>query len=283
MDVSIAHLGPTGTNTEAAAAAYAQWLLQTHQNSAYLCAYPSIAQTLNAVAQKQTTLAIVPVENSTEGGVGITLDTVWQLDGLHIQQELVLPITHGLISRGTSLKNIKTVFSHPQALAQCQKWLEKELPEVQLIPTNSTTEAIQDIQQDLTAAAIASPRAAQLYNTPILVQDIHDCPDNCTRFWVMGLVPSYVGQWLSLGFSVPANVPGALVKPLEIFARRNINLRRIESRPTRLSLGDYIFFLDLESAIEQSSVQDALKELAQHTKLLKIFGSYPIISIPAPL
>jgi prephenate dehydratase len=279
MDVSVAHLGPTGTNTEAAAAAYAQWLLQTHQNSAYLCAYPSIAQTLKAVAQKQTTLAIVPVENSTEGGVGITLDTVWQLDGLHIQQELVLPITHGLISRGTSVTNIKTVFSHPQALAQCQKWLEKELPAVQLIPTNSTTEAIWDIQQDPTAAAIASPRAAQIYNTPILVPDIHDCPDNCTRFWVMSLAPSATGQWLSLGFSVPENVPGALVKPLEIFARRHINLRRIESRPTKLSLGDYIFFLDLESATDPVAVQDALTELARHTKLLKIFGSYPIIPI----
>ena len=271
MNVSIAYLGPAGTNTESAALSYAQWLLQTHHHSSLLCPYPSIAQTLNAVAQQQAALAVVPVENSTEGSVGITLDTVWQLDGLYIQQELVLPITHGLISKGDSLSAIQTVFSHPQALAQCQRWLEQKLPKAKLIATNSTTEAILDIQQDVRAAAIASPRAAQIYNTPILVPDIHDCPDNCTRFWVMSLTPSTTGQWLSLGFSVPENVPGALVKPLEIFARRHINLRRIESRPTKLSLGDYIFFLDLESTTDPLAVQDALTELARHTKLLKIF------------
>lgn len=282
MDISIAYLGPAGTNAESAAVAYIQWLAKTYQKEALLCSFPTIAQTLNAVAQGKTTLAIVPVENSTEGSIGVTLDTLWKLEGLQIQQELVLPITHDLISRGSSLTAIQSVFSHPQALAQCHLWLEKKLPNAQLIPTNSTTEALRLIQSDPTAAAIASPRAAQLYKTPILVPNIHDCQDNRTRFWVMGLSPSSPGDWLSLGFSVPANVPGALVKPLEIFARLNINLRHIESRPTRLALGDYIFFLDLQSDIEPSKVQDALSELTQHTEVLKNFGSYSSIPISVP-
>jgi prephenate dehydratase len=282
MAVTIAHLGPTGTNAEAAALAFAQWLDRHHQQTAILCPYASIAQTLTALAQEQVTLAIVPVENSTEGSVGTTLDTIWQLGGLYIQQELLLPITHVLIFHGSSLADIKTVFSHPQALAQCQQWLERSLPDVQLIPTNSTTEAILDIQNDPKAAAIASPRAAQLYKAPVIVTDIQDYPDNCTRFWVMGRRPIVDGSWLSLGFSVPANVPGALVKPLEVFARRNINLRRIESRPTKRSLGEYIFFLDLESGVDRATLQEALAELANHTKLVKNFGSYPIIAITPP-
>lgn len=282
MTVTIAHLGPAGTNAEAAAIAFARWLDENHQPTAILRPYPSIAQTLAALAREEVSLAIVPVENSTEGSVGITLDTVWELEGLYIQQELVLPITHVLISYGSSLVDIRAVYSHPQALAQCQQWLERSLPDVELIPTNSTSEAIQDIQDDPNAAAIASPRAAQIYRAPVLVADIQDYPGNCTRFWVMGRKPGGDGSWLSLGFSVPANVPGALVKPLEVFARRNINLRRIESRPTKRSLGEYIFFLDLQGGVDRLTLQEALAELAIHTKLVKNFGSYPIIEITPP-
>jgi len=279
MTLSIAHLGPSGTNTEAAAMAYANWLSQTGQE-AILCPYPSIAQTLRATAQGQAHLAVVPVENSIEGSVVITLDTLWQLDMLQIQQALVLPVTNALISRAESLAAIQTVYSHPQALAQCQRWLEQFLGEsVQLIPSNSTTEALQHLNEDRTIAAIASPRAAQLYNLPMLAHPINDYPDNCTRFWVMGLQSSTGGSYTSLGFSVPANVPGALVKPLQVFASRGINLSRIESRPTKRSLGDYLFFVDLEADPTQSAFQSALVELRAYTETLKIFGSYTIVSV----
>ncbi|PSB04511.1 prephenate dehydratase [Merismopedia glauca] len=278
MTISIAHLGPAGTNAESAALAYANWLQENQQKSAILCAYPSIAQTLKAAAQGETHLAIVPVENSIEGSVAMTLDTFWQLDRLQIQQALVLPIAHALISCASELTKIKSVYSHPQALAQCQGWLEKFLPLAQLIPANSTTEALEHLSSDETASAIASERAAELYNLPVLAHPINDRPDNCTRFWVVSLQPSVTGKYISLAFSVPANVPGALVKPLQALAKRGINLSRIESRPAKKSLGDYLFFFDLEADLREVSTQEALDELKGYTQILKIFGSYTLVS-----
>ncbi|MBD1841615.1 prephenate dehydratase [Coleofasciculus sp. FACHB-64] len=278
MVVSVAHLGPPGTYAEAAALAYVSWLTQMGKE-ALLCPYPSIAQTLRAAAQGQVDLAVVPVENSVEGSVTTTLDTLWQLDTLQIQQALVLPISHALMSRAPNLEAIQTVYSHPQALAQCQGWLERFLPQVQLVPTNATTEALQYLDEDKTAGAIASSRAAQLYNLPILVCPINDYVDNYTRFWVLSLQPATGGNCTSLAFSVPANVPGALAKLLQVFASRDINLSRIESRPTKRSLGDYLFFIDLEANTTEASVQSALEELSTYTETLKIFGSYSILPV----
>lgn len=287
MTVSIAHLGPPGTYAEQAALAYVNWFHQETGQEAILCPYPSIARTLRAVADGKAELAVVPVENSIEGSVAITLDTLWQLDTLQIQQALVLPIAHALLSRAQTLETIETVYSHPQALAQCQGWLEQFLPAVQLIPTNSTTEALQKLEQDWTAGAIASLRASQLYNLPVLATRINDYPDNCTRFWVLSQSQSQTisptsslsRSHTSLAFSMRANVPGALVKPLQVFAQRGINLSRIESRPTKRSLGDYLYFIDLEADANSSLVQSALAELAAYTEILKLFGSYNVLPI----
>lgn len=279
MSISIAHLGPPGTYAEAAALAYVHTLAQNSDHQALLCPYPSIAQTVRGVAQGQADLGVVPVENSIEGTVAVTLDSLWQLDKLQIQQALVLPIRHALLSRGSSLEAIKTVYSHPQALAQCQKWLETFLPSAQLVPTNSTTEALQNLEEEYTAGVITSQRAAQLYNLPILASTINDYPDNCTRFWVLGKQPSLGGTHTSLAFSLPANRPGALVEPLQVLATRGINMSRIESRPTKRSLGEYLFFIDIEADASESAVQVALSELASHTEILKIFGSYRVLVI----
>ncbi|MEM8778563.1 MAG: prephenate dehydratase [Cyanobacteria bacterium P01_G01_bin.49] len=278
MVISIAHLGPSGTNAETAALAYANWLKHNHGQQSILCPCPGIAQTLHSVAKGESKMVVVPVENSTEGSVASTLDTLWQLDHLKIQQELVLPISHAFLSRGTSLTGIKTVYSHPQALAQCQQWLQQQLPKAALIPTNSTTEALQEINQDPTSGAIASPRASKLYRVPILANHINDYPDNCTRFWVMTLNPTpSVGSRISLAFSVSENVPGSLMKPLQVFAQREINLSRIESRPTKRSLGEYLFFVDLEGNIDDAPIPNALRELQHYTEVIKIFGSYPVV------
>ncbi len=283
--VSIAHLGPVGTYAEQAALYYVNWLTKNTKTQASLCPYPSIFQTLNSVAKNQTDLAVVPVENSIQGGVTVTLDTLWQLDNLQIQLALVVPITHALISCSQSLDSIKIVYSHPQALAQCQKWLEKFLSQVQLVPTNSTTEALQKLESDKAAAAISSLRAAQLYNLPVLANGINDYPENCTRFWVVsqpGNTPAHEmltssAFYTSLAFSVPANIPGALVKPLQVFANQNINLSKIESRPTKRSLGEYLFFMDLEADVSSAKMQSALAELSNYTEILKIFGSYNVL------
>lgn len=198
-----------------------------------------------------------------------------------------MPIAHVLISGAASLEALRTVYSHPQALGQCQKWLEQFLHQVQLIATSSTTEALQYLDADRTSGAIASQRAAQLYGLPVLAASIQDYPDNCTRFWVLhrsnsptdsNKKPSAGATHTSLAFDT-ANVPGALVKPLQVFASRNINLSRIESRPSKRSLGDYVFFVDLEADLEQSSVQSALAELASYTQVLKVLGSYTVLQI----
>ncbi|MGL5083601.1 MAG: prephenate dehydratase [Microcoleaceae cyanobacterium] len=278
MTLSIAHLGPTGTNAEAAALVYAQYLQQDSPVEIQLCPYPSIAQTLWAVARGEVDVAVVPVENSIEGSVTITLDTLWQVDTLRIQKALELPISHAFLSLARNLDQIKRVYSHPQALAQCQRWLDQQLPQVKRIATNSTTEALQHLDPEGTAGAIASQRAAQLYELPILAHPISDYPENCTRFWVMSLKDSPGGSHTSLAFSLPANVPGVLVKPLQAFAQREINLSRIESRPTKQSFGTYLFFIDIDANAQEESVQGALTELRAYTETLKIFGSYTMLN-----
>lgn len=280
MALSIAHLGPSGTNAESAALIYANWLKTETAQDVVLLPHVSIAQTLRLVAQRQVDLAVVPVENSIEGSVAMTLDTFWQLEGLQIQQALDLPIIHAFLSQASTLESIQTVYSHPQALAQCQEWLERNLPNAQLIPMKSTTEALHSLKDDSTVGAIASKRAAELYDLPILECPINDYPDNCTRFWVVGMTPSQGGSHTSIAFSVH-DVPGALVKPLQIIADRKINMSRIESRPTKRSLGDYLFFVDFEGDTHQQDFQDAIAELVNVTETLKVLGSYNIMPIQA--
>ncbi|MBD2517516.1 prephenate dehydratase [Nostoc sp. FACHB-973] len=289
MTISIAHLGPPGTYSEQAAVFYVNWLGKSTGVETMLCPYASISQSLHAVADGQAELAVVPVENSIEGSVTMTLDTLWQLDSLRIQLALVLPITHTLISCANSLDSIQTVYSHPQALAQCQGWLERFLPRVQIIANNSTTAALELLEQDPTIAAIASSRAAQLYNLPILASGINDYPENFTRFLVVSQGEAKAGSQgsktgathTSLAFSVPANVPGALVKPLQIFAQLGINLSRIESRPTKRSLGEYLFYIDVEADANETQMESALAELSIHTEILKILGTYNVLPVSA--
>ncbi|MBX9253965.1 prephenate dehydratase [Desmonostoc muscorum CCALA 125] len=289
MTISIAHLGPPGTYSEQAAVFYVNWLGKSTGVKTMLCPYASISQSLHAVADGQAQLAVVPVENSIEGSVTMTLDTLWQLDSLRIQLALVLPITHTLISCANSLDSIQTVYSHPQALAQCQGWLERFLPRVQIIANNSTTAALELLEQDPTIAAIASSRAAQLYNLPILASGINDYPENFTRFLVVSQGEAKAGSQgsktgathTSLAFSVPANVPGALVKPLQIFAQLGINLSRIESRPTKRSLGEYLFYIDVEADANETQMESALAELSIHTEILKILGTYNVLPVSA--
>ncbi len=271
---TIAYLGPVGTNSETVALSYRKSIL--NDLTVELKPYPSIAKVMEALAKGQVNWAVVPVENSTAGGVAITLDGLWEFDTLHIHKELVLPICHLLLSSGTSLEDIKTVYSHPQALAQCQKWLEVNLPNAEIIPTNSTTEALEHIKGEANVAAIASPRAAETYDLPILASEISDYSDNCTRFWVLSRQVSRIGRRISLAFSVSQNVPGALVRPLQALANRQLNLSRIESRPTKRSLGEYIFFLDLEVTQSEDQTQMALEELSQYVEILKIFGRYEV-------
>jgi len=283
MADTIAYLGPEGTYTQLAALSYSLQLEQRLSHPIQLKSFPSIPRAMQATAQGETSVTIVPVENSTEGGVSTTLDTLWRLKTLKIQQALVMPIRHGLLSTAKDLEELTVVYSHPQALSQCQLWLENNLPQASLMPTPSTTEALQHLSDNSRVAAISSEWAAQLYNLPILVHNINDNTENCTKFWVLGSELNHGGGHTSIAFSLPTNAPGSLVKPLQIFAHEQINLSRIESRPTKRSLGDYLFFIDLETNDNPHQIAQALQKLDQYTETLVNFGSYELTSVSKDL
>jgi prephenate dehydratase len=278
---TVAYLGPAGTYSEMAALRYLQLCdRDLDGDSARICPYPTILQAIAAAEHGQVDIAIVPVENSIQGGVTMTLDSLWQSESLQIQQAIVLPIAHALITRAQNLAEIKVVYSHPQGLAQCQQWLDRYLPTVQQIATDSTADGVHLVAKDETVAAIASQRAAEIYKLPILEYPINDQPDNCTRFLILGrTAPTTKGTHSALAFSLKRNMPGALVKPLLVFADRHINMSRIESRPTKRSLGEYIFFIDIEAPIDDPNFSEALQELRGVTENLKILGSYAIAEL----
>jgi prephenate dehydratase len=281
-ELVIAYLGPKGTYTESAALAYRDHHLK-HDDTVLLDPHRSIQGAFQALSRGDAQRVVVPVENSVEGSVGTTLDCLWAIPKVQIQQALVLPIHHSLISKAPSLQAVTRVYTHPQSLAQCQLWIEKNLPQAELIPTRSNTEALESISQEapIGYAAIASARAAQLYSLPILASSIHDYPDNQTRFLVISLHKEEqpIATNTSLAFSLYANRPGVLNQVLDSFARRKINLAKIESRPTKISLGSYLFFLELESIQSELRVQEALEEVQKLTEYLKVFGSYPILPV----
>jgi prephenate dehydratase len=278
MVARVAHLGPSGTYSEMAALRWCDWLKQERSQSSQLVPCANIAQALELTSTGQTDFGVVPVENSIEGSVAVTLDTLWRLDNLRIQQAIVLPILHTCLSYAQDWAEIQRVYSHPPALAQCQGWLARHVPQAQCIAMSSTTEALSSLASNPTAAAIASQRAAELYQLPIIAAAINDYADNQTRFWIVSTTASEGGQITSLAFTVHANVPGALLTPLQIFAERQINLSRIESRPTKKSLGDYLFCLDLEGNLHDPMIATTLQEVRQCTEVLKIFGTYNILA-----
>lgn len=241
--------------------------------------YPTIAQALEAVAQGQGSWAVVPVENSVEGSVPVTLDTLWKYPELHVHRALVLPIAHAFLSHAQELAAIETVYSHPQALAQCQNWLDRHLPEAQRLPLNSTAQAVQQLTGDSQTGAIASLRAASLYGVPVLDYPINDYDGNCTRFLAVSREPSPGGLVTSIGFSVYGNTPGVLMQALDIFARAGINMSRIESRPTKRSLGDYRFFVDLEGNANSPEMGQVLETLEAKTETFQLLGSYDLVTL----
>lgn len=286
MITTIAYLGPEGTYSQLAALAYSIELEKGAGIVSRLKSFPSIPRSLQATAQGATTLTLVPVENSIEGGVTPTLDTLWQLKRLKIHQAMIMPIHHGLLSYAPNLEAVKVVYSHPQALSQCQLWLEQQLPWATLVPTSSTAEPLQHLSDSPTIAAVSSAWAAELYDLPVLAQNINDHSDNCTKFWVLGLEDSQDNQTqpnleshTSLAFSLPINAPGALLQPLQVFAQHGINLSRIESRPAKRALGEYVFFVDLEASIQEIRTQTAIQALATCTETLINFGSYNLVSL----
>ncbi len=264
----VAYLGPPGTNTHAAAA-------RRFGSSAEFVPVKSIAEVFDEVERGRAAFGVVPVENSTEGAVSVTLDRLIDAEAC-ITGEVALDITHYLVSRAADLGEIKLVCSHPQALAQCRQWLAANLPDVRTEETSSTSAATERARDDATVAAIASEMAALLYDVPILRARIEDNPANSTRFLVIGRQPTPpTGRdKTSILFSMK-NEPGVLYSILQPFAARRLNLTKIESRPTKRRPWEYVNFVDFEGHRDTDVVRAVLAEVKERCQLLKILGSYP--------
>ncbi|MFA5280850.1 MAG: prephenate dehydratase [Smithellaceae bacterium] len=234
-----------------------------------------IARVFDEVAKGEVEWGVVPVENSLEGSVNVTLDRL-VLTPLALQAEIDLRISQCLISQAKSLKGIQKVYSHPQALAQCRSWLRAHLPDAATGEMESTTAAVQMVRGKKTAAAIGSEPAASAYGLNLLARSIEDHSSNTTRFLVIGrgeTAPAGDDK-TSIIFAAP-DVPGALHRALACFAKRKINLAKIESHPVKERLWEYFFFVDMIGHLQDRSVKNCLKELKNKTVYLKTLGSYP--------
>lgn len=272
MNNLLAYLGPAGTFSEELALKYAAGTALQPKP------YSTIDQIFSAVEKEEVARAVVPIENSLEGTVNLTLDLFSRDTSVKIKGELLLKVQHCLLSRpGQEITKIKEIYSHPQALAQCRLFLDKNLPLASRISTSSTAEAVEMVTQSEGKAVIASRRAARLYNLEILQENIQDESSNITRFLLLALedAPPTGYDKTSLLIGLPDR-PGSLYNALGIFARHNINLTKIESRPIRGDLGKYIFFLDIGGHRTDHTVTKALRELSKATLFVKILGSYPL-------
>ncbi|MBF8437004.1 prephenate dehydratase [Halanaerobiaceae bacterium Z-7014] len=277
----LGYLGPPGTFTEMAAVNYLEAKLD---NSSRLEAYIDIERLIMAIADGEVPAGIVPIENSLEGSVNITLDYLAHKVNLKIQAEITLPIVHNLIVKpGVKLDEIEKVISHPQALAQCRDNIKKYLGDTEIVKVNSTAEAVNQLSSR-NEAAIGSRLAARRNNLEISKAGFQDESRNWTRFVLLSrpgvnLEAGRARQALaasktSIILAPVKNRPGILHELLEEFARKNINLTKIESRPTRKTLGDYLFFIDFEGDSQDREIKEILKNLRLKSSYFKVLGSY---------
>ncbi len=269
------YLGPPGTFSHQAAYNWSQQQKDTLE----LVPFKSIPEVLLAVRGGDVDAGVVPVENSIEGAVNLTLDRLRELKELSIKGEIIVLVEHCLAGKNSSLENIEVVYSHPQALAQCQGFLNKRLSHARIIETVSTAEAAGRVAsqgEKENSAAISSPLAARRYGLQILAASIQDYEGNKTRFIIVGRGSTMrTGcDKTSLVVSPPENRPGVLYNILKEFARAEINLTRIESRPTKYNLGEYVFFLDCEGHCSEKALLEVISRVRTMAEV-QILGSYP--------
>ena len=279
----VAFLGPAGTFSEEVLRASASAPVDE-------VPYATVYETVMAVQTGDAERAVVPIENSLEGSVTTTLDTLaGDGDGVRIAAEVVYPITHALVARpGVELDQVRRVVSHPQALAQCAGFLKKRLPSAETAAAPSTADAVRAVAATREPwAALGSLLAAELYGCRPLAERVEDRADNLTRFvWLApaGAEPPAPPVKTSIVFwGFNDESPGALVRVLSELSERNVNLTKIESRPRRVQLGHYMFFADLDGAQDDEPVAEALAALRDRVETLRVLGSYPVLDPESPL
>jgi prephenate dehydratase len=270
-----AYLGPAGTHSEEALRASAPPDVEA-------IPYPTIYDAVMAVQEGSVERAVVPIENALEGSVAVTLDTLTvEANRVRIAAEVVQPVHHCVVARKEiSLSTVERVVSHPQATAQCARFLREHLPDTEHVSAPSTADAVMTVcRSDDASVALGSSLAAELYGCYIVATNVEDHPDNVTRF--VWLAPA--GEVDEPGEDAKTSIvfwgggdqsPGWLVDVLTEFSGRGVNLTRIESRPRRTGLGHYFFFVDLEGAEGSPTVSEALDAVRRHVGELRVLGSY---------
>lgn len=266
--LKVAFLGPEGTFTHLAA------LKRFGRETIYIPAR-SIADVFSLVEKDEVLLGVVPIENSTEGVVNYTLD-MFMTSPLNIIGEIIIPISHHLIAR-EDVKEIKKIYSHPQAFGQCKDYLEKNFPNVELIEVGSTAKAVEIASKDNESAAIGSEIAAEKFGLKVIAFRIEDDPNNRTRFLIIGKNNDgrRSGKDKTMVMFSTAHKPGSLYNALRCFAEYNVNLTMIQSRPSREVLWEFVFFVEFQGHREDENVRRSLESLREVVWSYRIIGSYP--------
>lgn len=269
--LNVAYWGPPASNTHVAAR-------QRFGSHADFIETASVADVFAAVERGNADLGVVPVENSTEGVVALTLDRFLTSD-LRVSAEVYVPIHHNLLSNAPSLDRLRRVYTMFQATGQCRDWISRNLSHVELVEATTTARGAALAAEDPEAGAIANAAAAEQYGLGFLAEHIEDNPRNYTRFWVIGRVqPQPSGQdKTSLLFAVPHR-PGALVRALSVLAEHRVSLTFIESRPTKQTPWEYVFFIDVQGHLDAGTpapLREALQRLEEHCLFTRVLGSYP--------
>jgi chorismate mutase/prephenate dehydratase len=266
--LEVAFLGPEGTFSQ-------QAVFKHFGSSVHAKPVAAIGDVFNAVELDKCHFGVVPVENSTEGVINHTLDR-FLTSPLRICGEVEIRVHQNLMGHAASLAEIHEVFSHQQSLAQCRLWLDKHLPKVKVTAVSSNAEAARLASQNRHAAAIAGVAAAEVYQLPVLENNIEDQANNTTRFIVIGKQDSApTGKDKTSLVLSTGNQPGALYKALESFAKFDIGMVNIESRPSRQGLWEYVFFIDIDGHSADPKIAEALDLLKANVSMLKLLGSYP--------
>ncbi len=266
--LQIAYLGPPGTFSHRAA-------LLKFGSSSEPKAVDTIPDVFDAVERGAAHYGVVPVENSTEGVVALSLDRFSQTN-LKICAEVFVPVVHNIATRAGSLKNVKRLYAHPQSLAQSRGWVREHLGKAEIVDVSSNSKSAQMAVVDSEGAAITTDIAAEINNLPLVAQHIEDSPHNRTRFLVIGQnEPRPSGRdKTSIFFSV-RHKAGSLMRAMAAFESENVNLTMIESRPTKQMPWEYVFFIDFQGHRQEEAVQRALQKLEEQSLFVTILGSYP--------
>ncbi|MGP1585361.1 MAG: prephenate dehydratase [Schwartzia sp. (in: firmicutes)] len=281
MMETMGYLGPSGTHSEAAAL----YLAKRLGTEMALRAYPDIFSAIEGVANGEVDSAFVPAENSIEGAVNITLDTLAVSEDLHIERELIWDIHHQLMARCPA-EEIRTIYSHPQPLAQCRRFLKARFPLAQLLTTASTARAAKIVAEgEEGAAAICTARAGELYDLTPIATEIQDDMRNCTRFYQirrppLAPLPEGAGGRAAIVCQIEGAKAGSLCDVLWEFSSRQVNMTRIESRPARMGLGVYLFFFDLEieALRPRAPLEEAIAAVRKKSLWLKDLGRFPVLT-----